>query len=90
MIGLVEDLDPLGHLPRVPEALFGFYVPVDLSALPHLFRPVVRLQIALGALFVARPWPPGPPAWACLKLSSRLLLLPILLQASPGTIGGGF
>jgi hypothetical protein len=53
MIGLVGGLAPLGHLPRVPQALFGFYIPIDLNALPYLFRPVVRLQIAQGALFVA-------------------------------------
>jgi hypothetical protein len=53
MIGLVEGLALIGHLPRVPQALFGFYIPIDLSALPHLFRPVVRLQIARGALLVA-------------------------------------
>jgi hypothetical protein len=53
LIGLIEGLAPLGRLSRAPQVLFGFYVPIDLSAPPHLFRSAVQLQIARGALFVA-------------------------------------
>lgn len=51
MLGLTEGLP--GRLPRVPQVPFGFNVPIDLSALPHLFRPAVQLQIAREALFAA-------------------------------------